>query len=144
MATHSSILAWRIPYTEEPGRLQSQGCTESDTIEVTQHACMVIVRDEYFNPKGYNMMFNDSKTTEYYCLCSGPQNMCSEEKKQFVGVLFYIIEVVGFYFIAYFGSKCMRKKFGSIHFLYNYCNEHKYDTHTTITSINRFLPFRSK
>lgn len=36
------------------------------------------------------------------------------------------------------------KKFGSIHFLYNYCNEHKYDTHTTITSINRFLPFRSK
>ena len=30
MATHSSILAWRIPWTEEPGRLQS---TESDTTE---------------------------------------------------------------------------------------------------------------
>ena len=25
MATHSSILAWRIPWTEEPGRLQSLG-----------------------------------------------------------------------------------------------------------------------
>ena len=25
MATHSSILAWRIPWTEEPGRLQSMG-----------------------------------------------------------------------------------------------------------------------
>ena len=25
MATHSSILAWRIPQTEEPGRLQSMG-----------------------------------------------------------------------------------------------------------------------
>ena len=25
MATHSSILAWRIPYTEEPGGLQSMG-----------------------------------------------------------------------------------------------------------------------
>ena len=25
MATHSSILAWRIPWTEEPGRLQSGG-----------------------------------------------------------------------------------------------------------------------
>ena len=25
MATHSSILAWRIPWTEEPGRLQSRG-----------------------------------------------------------------------------------------------------------------------
>ena len=25
MATHSSILAWEIPWTEEPGRLQSKG-----------------------------------------------------------------------------------------------------------------------
>ena len=25
MATHSSILAWRVPWTEEPGRLQSVG-----------------------------------------------------------------------------------------------------------------------
>ena len=28
MATHSSILAWRIPWTEEPGRLQSMGLKE--------------------------------------------------------------------------------------------------------------------
>ena len=25
MVTHSSILAWRLPWTEEPGRLQSKG-----------------------------------------------------------------------------------------------------------------------
>ena len=31
MATHSSILAWRIPWTEEPGRLQSMGSQELDT-----------------------------------------------------------------------------------------------------------------
>ena len=31
MATHSSILAWRIPWTEEPGRTQSMGSQESDT-----------------------------------------------------------------------------------------------------------------
>ena len=31
IATHSSILAWRIPWTEEPGRLQSMGLQESDT-----------------------------------------------------------------------------------------------------------------
>ena len=30
MATHSSILAWRIPRTEEPGMLQSMGSHESD------------------------------------------------------------------------------------------------------------------
>ena len=33
MATQSSILAWRIPWTEEPGRLQSMGLQESDKTE---------------------------------------------------------------------------------------------------------------
>ena len=32
MATHSSILAWKIPWTEESGGLQSMGCKESDVI----------------------------------------------------------------------------------------------------------------
>ena len=32
MATHSSILAWRIPWTEEPGGLQSMRLQGSDTI----------------------------------------------------------------------------------------------------------------
>ena len=31
MAIHSSILAWDIPWTEEPGRLQSRGLQELDT-----------------------------------------------------------------------------------------------------------------
>ena len=31
MATHSSILAWEIPWTEELGGLQSMGSQESDT-----------------------------------------------------------------------------------------------------------------
>ena len=31
MATHSSVLAWRIPGTGEPGGLPSMGRTESDT-----------------------------------------------------------------------------------------------------------------
>ena len=31
MATHSSILAWRIPWTEEPDRLQSTGSQQLDT-----------------------------------------------------------------------------------------------------------------
>ena len=33
MAPHSSTLAWRIPWTEEPGRLQSMGSTELDMTE---------------------------------------------------------------------------------------------------------------
>jgi len=34
MATHSSVLAWRIPWTEELGGLQSIGHKGSDTTEV--------------------------------------------------------------------------------------------------------------
>ena len=34
MAARSSVLAWRIPWTEEPGGLQSVGSKESDTPEL--------------------------------------------------------------------------------------------------------------
>ena len=38
MTTHSSILAWRIPWTEEPGSLQFMGHKKLDTTEqLTQH-----------------------------------------------------------------------------------------------------------
>ena len=37
MATHSRILAWRIPWTKEPGSYSPQGRTESDTTEATLH-----------------------------------------------------------------------------------------------------------
>ena len=40
MATHSSILAWRIPWTESLVGNSPWGHKESDMIEVTQHACM--------------------------------------------------------------------------------------------------------
>ena len=33
MAAHSSLLAWEIPWTEEPGGLQSMGLQESDRTE---------------------------------------------------------------------------------------------------------------
>ena len=36
MATHSSILAWKIPWTEEPGRLQPRGCTVGHNLVTKQ------------------------------------------------------------------------------------------------------------
>ena len=44
MKTHSSSLVWRIPWTEEPGGLQSVWSLESDMIEeltlsLSQHKC---------------------------------------------------------------------------------------------------------
>ena len=39
MATHSNILAWEIPQTEEPGRLQFNGVAESDrTKQLSTHS----------------------------------------------------------------------------------------------------------
>ena len=39
MATHSSIFAWRVPWTEEPAGLQSMGREESDTTERLTQVC---------------------------------------------------------------------------------------------------------
>ena len=46
MATHSSILAWEIPWTEEPGRLQSMGSqtdtTEQLTRKMIKATCVIV------------------------------------------------------------------------------------------------------
>ena len=47
MATHSSILAQRIPWTEEPGRLQSMGSQESDTTQRLSHYWIIEKATEF-------------------------------------------------------------------------------------------------
>ena len=39
MATHSSIFAWRITWTEEPGGLQSMGSQKNQT-RLSEHTCL--------------------------------------------------------------------------------------------------------
>ena len=47
MATQSGILAWEIPWTEEPGSYSPRGCKESDMSEHTQiHSSTVIYGNE--------------------------------------------------------------------------------------------------
>ena len=41
MATHSRILAWRIPWTEEPGKLQSMGSQRTEHNWVTFTLCVI-------------------------------------------------------------------------------------------------------
>ena len=45
MATHSSILAWRIPWTEELGGLQSTGRKESDTASLSLSLIYIYIKD---------------------------------------------------------------------------------------------------
>ena len=51
MAPHSSTLAWKIPWVEEPGRLQSMGSLESDTTERLHfHFSLSCIGEENGNP----------------------------------------------------------------------------------------------
>ena len=58
MATHSSILAWRIPQIEEPGRLQSMGLQESDMTERLSTHILII-----------NDVLDHTKYGNYYSSC---------------------------------------------------------------------------
>ena len=64
MATHSSILAWRIPWTEEPGRLQSMG-SQSQTQLSNKHT------SKYQFPQNSVMKSTKLEVTEMYS--QGPQ-----------------------------------------------------------------------
>ena len=51
MAPHSSTLAWKIPWMEEPGRLQSMCCEESDTTEILHfHISLSCIGEGNGNP----------------------------------------------------------------------------------------------
>ena len=60
MTIHSSILAWEILWTEEPGRLQSMRSQESDmTYRLNQHKCIILsvhflllLHQFHFRPSG--------------------------------------------------------------------------------------------
>ena len=57
MATHSSIVAWKIPRTEEPGGLQSMGLQELDMTEyihttVQEGSPLFIIFNTYLLPLG--------------------------------------------------------------------------------------------
>ena len=68
MATHSSILAWEIPWTEEPGGLQSMGCLQSQTLatrhQQTSHPLSLGAASSPCMVGVYKMLF--------HCLQGGP------------------------------------------------------------------------
>ena len=70
MATHSSIPAWRIPWTEEPGRLPSMGSQESDTPKQQQPAIVI----EQSTPKWPNAL-------QGLRLVNGPERLISHQNQ---------------------------------------------------------------
>ena len=49
MATHSSILAWRIPWTEEPGSLQSMGSFSSSSSFISRRFIFLLASFPYIH-----------------------------------------------------------------------------------------------
>ena len=69
MATHSSILAWRIPWTEEPGRLQSMGSQKVGHDQGTEHCNALLI---YLSAKKKLRFFEEISLVKTLCChCRG-------------------------------------------------------------------------
>ena len=71
IATHSSILTWKIPWTEEPGRLKSMGHKESDR---TKRLSTVLIF------LGETVLKTVMKIWKYYCDCLLAQDLKLPER----------------------------------------------------------------
>ena len=74
MATHSSILAWRSSWTEEPGGPQSTGPKEPDTTEGLSHGNSI--HEEAFSKKGCTVLHSTSSVRGFQCLHVFTETRC--------------------------------------------------------------------
>ena len=82
MATHSSILAWEIPWTEEPGGLQSMGsqtvrhvlATEHTLVQANTFSCFSVLEITINMPKfpTFGIHFFSKKNRSLGLLFQGP------------------------------------------------------------------------
>ena len=72
MAPHSSTLAWKIPWMEEPGRLQSMGREESDTTErLCFHFSLSCIGEGNGNPLQCSCLENPRDWGAWWAAVSG-------------------------------------------------------------------------
>ena len=72
MASHSSTFAWKIPWTEEPGGLQSMGSLESDTTEQLDfHFSLSCIEEGNGNPLQCSCLENPRDWEAWWAAVSG-------------------------------------------------------------------------
>ena len=72
MATHSSTLAWKIPWTEEPGRLQSMGRKELDMTERLHfHFSLLCIGEGNGNPLQCSCLENPRDSGAWWAAVCG-------------------------------------------------------------------------
>ena len=89
MATRSRILAWKIPWTEETGRLQSLGLqiVRHDSAQICQQSCKVcIVPSFFFNERTLGSLVNMSKDgqAESACVRFKPQSFTARTHESLI------------------------------------------------------------
>ena len=83
IATHSSILVWRIPWTVKPSGYSPWGCKESKTIKATEHAHMQHELVLETQKDSFLPFFLESfhvRETEHFCVppCLAPSSARTE------------------------------------------------------------------
>ena len=82
MAPHSSTLAWRIPWTEEPGGLQSMGSLESDTTERLHfHFPLSHIGEGNGNPLQCSCLENPTDRGAWWAAVSGVAQSLAQLKR---------------------------------------------------------------
>ena len=72
MAPHSSTLAWKIPWMEEPGRLQSMGSLRVSTTERLHfHFSLSCIGEGNGNPLQYSCLENPKDRGAWWAAISG-------------------------------------------------------------------------
>ena len=84
MASHSSFLAWEIPWTEEPGRLQSIGCKESN---MTEWLTLWILEDVFSEPFIWKKLW---QSRSWRCLDWNAESTLLFNDKLSWGILFLL------------------------------------------------------
>ena len=100
MAPDSSTLAWRIPWTEEPGRLQSMGSLESDTTEQLHfHFSLTCIGEGNGNPLQCSCLENPRAGGAWWAAIYGVAQSRTRLKR--LSSSSSSIPLYGFYFTCY-------------------------------------------
>ena len=122
MTTHSSVLAWRIAWTEEPGGLQSWGHKESDTTEWihTRHTTIKKYRVSWFEFFKHSI----SKTEKYdwnVSFLKATNEIVNYDR--FEGTrMFFLIQALALHGPKTFPAWGKKKKHLPLHFLVAVCS----------------------
>ena len=84
MATHSSVLFWGIPWTEEPGRLQSMELQRVGHDRETKHTCKVTVSEGHGNPLQYSCLENPTERGAWWATVHGVAKSWTQLKRPLI------------------------------------------------------------